>query len=187
MRRSGFLAAAFVALLAVVLLGACAPASELGGIGAQQGAPPPAPRPPTGGIQQTVEAAVQATVSIQQAVEAAVKATVSSQQAAGGPLKPTVAQQEPLKIELKPVVTAPVQESGGQPPAGGAIASAADVPRMSAEQAKAKVDAGEAVIFDARRKTSYDRQHIAGSLSLPVNEVGTRLNELPLDKQAVFY
>jgi hypothetical protein len=67
------------------------------------------------------------------------------------------------------------------------IAGLADVPRITAQELKAKVDADQAVIFDARRQTAYAQKHIAGAISLPQDEVAARLAELPTDKLAVFY
>ena len=62
-----------------------------------------------------------------------------------------------------------------------------DVPRITAQELKAKLDAGQAVVFDARLQAPYDQKHIAGALSLPEGEVAARLAELPTDKLAVFY
>ena len=67
------------------------------------------------------------------------------------------------------------------------IAGSDDVPRITAQELKAKLDAGQAVVFDARQQEPYTQQHIAGSLSLPEDEVAARLAELPTDKLAVFY
>ena len=62
-----------------------------------------------------------------------------------------------------------------------------DVPRITAQELKAKLDAGQAVVFDARQQEPYTQQHIAGAISLPEDEVAARLAELPTDKLAVFY
>ena len=62
-----------------------------------------------------------------------------------------------------------------------------DVPRITAQELKAKLDAGQAVVFDTRQQEPYTQQHIAGSISLPEDEVAARLAELPTDKLAVFY
>jgi len=67
------------------------------------------------------------------------------------------------------------------------IAGSADVRRITAQELKAKLDAGQAVVFDVRRQESYTQRHIAGAISLPENEVAARLAELPTDKLAVFY
>ena len=67
------------------------------------------------------------------------------------------------------------------------IANSADVPRVTPQELKAKLDAGQAVVFDVRRPESYAQRHIAGAISLPEDEVATRLAELPTDEMAVFY
>jgi len=77
--------------------------------------------------------------------------------------------------------------SASETPIVATITSSADVPRITAQELKAKLDAGQAVVFDARRQTSYAQRHIAGAISLPQNEVAARLAELPTDKLAVFY
>ncbi len=44
-----------------------------------------------------------------------------------------------------------------------------EVPRISAEEVKAKLDAGyNIVIVDSRSKVSYDQSHIAGAISIPI-------------------
>jgi hypothetical protein len=67
------------------------------------------------------------------------------------------------------------------------ITSPADVPRITVQELKTKLDAGQAVVFDARRRESYIQRHIAGAISLPQSRVAARLVELPADKLAVFY
>jgi rhodanese-related sulfurtransferase len=67
------------------------------------------------------------------------------------------------------------------------IASRADVPRITAQELKAKLDAGQAVVFDARPQSAYAKKHIAGAISLPQSEVAARVAELPTDKLAAFY
>lgn len=67
------------------------------------------------------------------------------------------------------------------------IAGSDDVPRITSQELKAKLDAGQAVVFDARQQEPYTQQHIAGAISLPEDEVAARLAELPTDKLAVFY
>jgi len=63
----------------------------------------------------------------------------------------------------------------------------ADVPRITAQELKTKLDAGQAVVFDARPQPDYAKNHIAGAISLPEDQVAARLTELPTDKLAVFY
>jgi len=76
-----------------------------------------------------------------------------------------------------------------EPPADFQIpASASEVPRITAEELKKLLDAGEEIIVaDTRAKTSFDYQHLAGAISVPENEVNSHLNELPKNKDIVFY
>ena len=62
-----------------------------------------------------------------------------------------------------------------------------DVPRITAQELKAKLDAGEAVVFDVRPHEAFAQRHIDGAIYLPMDEVPTRLAELPTDKLAAFY
>lgn len=63
----------------------------------------------------------------------------------------------------------------------------ADVPRIEVAEAKAKVDAGEAIIADVRSLASYELGHIAASISMPSAELAKRYTELPTDKLIIFY
>ena len=86
---------------------------------------------------------------------------------------------------VAPVLTP--RPSAGATPVVGAIASSADMPRITVQELKAKLDAGQAMVFDARQQSDYTQRHIAGAISLPQGEVAARLAELPTDKLAVFY
>jgi len=72
-------------------------------------------------------------------------------------------------------------------PVAGSPVSSADMPRITVQELKAKLDAGQAVVFDARGQSAYAQKHIAGAISMPQDEVAARLAELPTDKLAVFY
>ena len=67
------------------------------------------------------------------------------------------------------------------------VQSTGDVQRMAVDEAKALVDAGEAVLYDTRPASSYQANHAAGALSFPESEVASRLGDLPADKALVFY
>lgn len=67
------------------------------------------------------------------------------------------------------------------------VQSTGDVQRMTVDEAKALVDAGEAVLYDTRPASSYQANHAAGALSFPELEVASRLGDLPADKALVFY
>jgi rhodanese-related sulfurtransferase len=46
---------------------------------------------------------------------------------------------------------------------------------------------GQAVLVDVRSKASYDKSHAAGAISMPEEEVGARVDELPQDKDIILY
>jgi len=51
----------------------------------------------------------------------------------------------------------------------------------------ARVDAGEVTVLDVRPPEEYEAGHIAGALSLPLEELESRLSELPRDQRVVAY
>jgi len=58
----------------------------------------------------------------------------------------------------------------------------ADLPRVSAADAKTAVDSGQAVIVDVRDTSSYLLEHIAGALSIPLADIDADPTAFPLDK-----
>lgn len=62
-----------------------------------------------------------------------------------------------------------------------------DVQRIEPSEAKALLDADEAVLYDVRSERFYEAKHAAGAISLPEAELDARLNELPDDKALIFY
>ena len=64
---------------------------------------------------------------------------------------------------------------------------AAESPRIAAEEVKRLAAKGEVLIVDVRGKDSYDLEHAAGAISVPLGEIETRLAELPKDKQIAAY
>jgi hypothetical protein len=67
------------------------------------------------------------------------------------------------------------------------VESAEDVQRITAEDAKALVDSGEAVLYDARSVAAYEAAHAAGAISFPASDAAARSGELPAGKSLVFY
>jgi 3-mercaptopyruvate sulfurtransferase SseA len=66
--------------------------------------------------------------------------------------------------------------------------SDSDVPRISPENLKNRLDNGENIlVVDVRSTSSYQSRHIAGAISVPSNEVESRLDEFPRDQDIVFY
>jgi hypothetical protein len=62
-----------------------------------------------------------------------------------------------------------------------------DVSRISVKETQNKLEAGEILLVDVRSKASYDSLHITGAMSIPEEEVGDRLSELPVDRGIVLY
>lgn len=49
------------------------------------------------------------------------------------------------------------------------------------------IDKAEAMIIDSRTKEEYDFGHIEGAINIPVDEIRSRLNEIPRDKKIIVY
>jgi rhodanese-related sulfurtransferase/DNA-binding transcriptional ArsR family regulator len=58
---------------------------------------------------------------------------------------------------------------------------------ISKDELLRRIDAGTAVVIDARPRVEYRQGHIAGALSIPVDELAQRLKELPEDREIVAY
>lgn len=58
----------------------------------------------------------------------------------------------------------------------------ADVPRISAADAKAAFDRGEAVIVDVRSVDYFAAGHIAGAISIPLGKFETSIDSLSFEK-----
>ena len=66
--------------------------------------------------------------------------------------------------------------------------TSSEVPRISPEELKDRLDHGEAIlIVDSRSLVEFEAGHIAGAISVPSNEVESRLDELPRDQEIVLY
>ena len=63
-----------------------------------------------------------------------------------------------------------------------------DVPRISTQDLKQKLDGGaQILVVDARSAAEYAERHIEGAISVPLSEVEARLDEFPRDQEIVFY
>ena len=61
-----------------------------------------------------------------------------------------------------------------------------DVPRISPENLKNRLDNGEPIlIVDVRSVKAFKAQHIVGAISVPLKQIESRLNEFPLDQDIV--
>ena len=61
------------------------------------------------------------------------------------------------------------------------------VRRITTVELRDAVDKGAAVIVDVRQAPAYQGSHIKGAIHIPLEEVATRLGELPRDKMIVTY
>jgi len=58
--------------------------------------------------------------------------------------------------------------------------------RISLDEAKAMLDSGNAVVIDVRQSDEWVAGHVAGAIHIPVDDVLTRIDELPGDKDLLF-
>lgn len=65
--------------------------------------------------------------------------------------------------------------------------SSEDVQRISPSDAKSLLDRGEAVLYDTRATEWYEREHAAGAMSLPEQDVSAQIDVLPDDRALIFY
>jgi len=64
----------------------------------------------------------------------------------------------------------------------------ADVPHISPEELKEKLDGGaDVVVIDVRSEEAFDRGHIKGAISIPLRSIAVRYAEVPSDKEIVAY
>ncbi|HYJ46699.1 MAG TPA: rhodanese-like domain-containing protein [Pyrinomonadaceae bacterium] len=61
------------------------------------------------------------------------------------------------------------------------------VRRITPEEARKALDAGQAIIIDVRDETSYKAGHAKGARWIPVNDIASRASELPRDKMIITY
>jgi hypothetical protein len=95
---------------------------------------------------------------------------------------PTPAAPSPAPSAPKPSqTTAPMPEPNPTPPSRELPPSPylPEVPRISVEEVKSKLDAGiDLVIIDSRSRNSYDQSHIAGSISIPFETMAESYSDL---------
>ena len=65
----------------------------------------------------------------------------------------------------------------------------AEALRISPTDAKARVDAGQAIVLDMVSPLAWDQIDVvvAGALRIPPDELGSHLNELPKDRDLIAY
>jgi rhodanese-related sulfurtransferase len=65
----------------------------------------------------------------------------------------------------------------------------ADALRISPADAKARIDAGEAIVLDVVSPLAWDQLDvaIAGALRIPPDQLDSHLDELPTDRDLIAY
>jgi rhodanese-related sulfurtransferase len=58
--------------------------------------------------------------------------------------------------------------------------------RISLEEAKTMMDSGNSVVIDVRQPDEWASGHVAGAIHIPVDDVLSRIDELPADKDLLF-
>jgi 3-mercaptopyruvate sulfurtransferase SseA len=58
----------------------------------------------------------------------------------------------------------------------------ADVPRVTIEEAKAALESGAAVVVDVRHPSQYEESHVAGAISIWLDDIEANPTSLNLDK-----
>ncbi|GAB2765874.1 ArsR/SmtB family transcription factor [Streptomyces bullii] len=73
------------------------------------------------------------------------------------------------------------------PPARDAYLGEDGGAELTREELQARVEAGDVVVLDVRPVEEYRAGHIPGAISIPVEELANRINELPEDTEIVVY
>lgn len=67
------------------------------------------------------------------------------------------------------------------------VSTTAEIDRVRLEEAKAAFDSGEATFVDVRSQTAFAEDHIPGALSIPLDELQNRLDELDPSDWIILY
>ncbi len=59
--------------------------------------------------------------------------------------------------------------------------------RISATDLEAKMKAGQVELFDVRKKSEFDSEHVIGAKNVPLNQINQHLSEFPKDKPFVVH
>ena len=66
-------------------------------------------------------------------------------------------------------------------------AETASLPRITAEEAKPAIMAGQVKVFDVREKSFYQTEHIKGAVNIPYTDAQTRVSEFPKTGDIILY
>jgi hydroxyacylglutathione hydrolase len=59
--------------------------------------------------------------------------------------------------------------------------------RITATEFERQYKAGKPVVFDVRKASEYDSEHIIGAINIPLNQINSHLAEIPKEKPFVLY
>ncbi|MFL5735277.1 MAG: rhodanese-like domain-containing protein [Chloroflexia bacterium] len=112
---------------------------------------------------------------------------VASQGNAGTTASTTTTTTNPASNAAAP--TAVVQDTSAQATQTMVAFSTetAGLPRISVQEAKPKIDAGQVKVFDVREKSFYTTEHVKGSVNVPYTDAQTRLSEFPKTGEILLY
>lgn len=131
-----------------------------------------------------------AIIAVSIVVAGSVKAL--QQSSAGSADASRVALRPPTAVvqQATPIVgqqTTPTVGQQATPTTGPPPTPASQVQRITAEDTKALLEKGQAVLYDVRSAETYRGGHAVGAISFPEAELATLLNTLPADKSLLFY
>jgi 3-mercaptopyruvate sulfurtransferase SseA len=88
----------------------------------------------------------------------------------------------PTPVQTQIIIPTQITEPVSTQPPANLPQTDAEVSRVPADQAKAALDSGDAVIVDVRGADAYARSHITGALEVSLSAIQTDPANLPLDK-----
>jgi hypothetical protein len=67
------------------------------------------------------------------------------------------------------------------------LSDTSEIARVQPDEAKAAYDSGEAIFVDVRPRETFTESHIPGALSIPLDEIQDRLDELDPKNWIILY
>lgn len=87
-----------------------------------------------------------------------------------------------LVVGIGLIAAAVILQNSGSP--GSAVS---DIPRVSLSEAKQAYDSGQAIIVDVRSESAYQELHAAGAISIPYEDLQSRMNEMNPGQWVITY
>ena len=96
----------------------------------------------------------------------------------------------PVGLGASPTVEQLAAPAVGPPPTpvvGPLPTPASQVQRITAEDTRALLEKGQAVLYDVRSAEAYQGRHAVGAISFPEAQLETSLATVPVDKKLIYY